>query len=133
MTSRSDDEILIRELLAQWAAATREDRKDDVLAGHAADVLIYDVLAPLRYEGAEAYRKSWEEWQPETQGDGLFELEDLAITAGADVAFASALIRCGGTAANGRTFEDLVRATFCFTKREGAWRVAHQHVSKPIG
>jgi ketosteroid isomerase-like protein len=97
-----------------------------------ADVLIYDVLAPMKYEGAEAYRRSWDEWQPETQGEGQFGLEDLSITAGSDVAFATAFIRCGGTMPDGRRFEDLVRAPFCLQNISGAWRVAHQHISKPI-
>jgi ketosteroid isomerase-like protein len=28
--------------------------------------------------------------------------------------------------------EDLVRATFCLEKSAGAWRITHQHVSKPL-
>jgi ketosteroid isomerase-like protein len=126
------NEIAIRNVLEQWAAATREGRRDDVLANHASDVLIYDVLAPMKYEGAAAYRASWGDWQPETQGEGRFDIEDLAITTGDDVAFAHAFVRCGGTFPDGRSFEDLVRATFCLRKVEGAWTVAHQHISKPI-
>jgi ketosteroid isomerase-like protein len=128
----STDLACIRDLLEAWASATRQGRKDQVLANHSADVLIFDVLAPMKYEGAEAYRRSWDEWQPETQGEGQFDLEDLSIVAGAEVAFASAFIRCGGTLPNGRKFEDLVRATFCLRKISGAWLVSHQHISKPI-
>ena len=121
----------IRELLENWAAATRQNRAADVLANHANDALIYDVLPPLRYESAAAYRKSWGDWQPATQGDGTFELVDLAINAGPTVGFAHALIRCGGTLPDGKTFEDLVRATFCLGKAQGTWMVQHQHISKP--
>jgi ketosteroid isomerase-like protein len=95
-------------------------------------VLIYDVLAPMKYEGAAAYRQSWDEWQPDTQGEGQFDLEDLSVTAGADVAFAHGFIRCGGVLPDGKRFEDLVRATFCLRKASGTWKVAHQHISKPI-
>jgi len=125
-------EVEIQALLEEWAAATRENRKNDVLKNHSDDVLIYDVLAPMKYEGAEAYRGSWDEWQPETEGEGQFALEDLSVTAGADVAFATCFIRCGGTLPNGHTFEDLVRATFCLQKPAGTWRVMHQHISKPF-
>jgi ketosteroid isomerase-like protein len=59
-------------------------------------------------------------------------LEDLSITAGADLAFATAFIRCGGTLPEGRTFEDPVRATFCLQKQSGSRVVSHQHISKPI-
>ena len=40
-------------------------------------------------------------------------------------------IRCGGTLPDGRTFQDLVRATFCLRKVNDSWVVEHQHVSKP--
>lgn len=131
-TAVESDEARIRGVLEAWASATRQDRKSDVLANHSADALIYDVLPPMKYEGTEAYRRSWDEWQPETQGEGRFDLEELAITAGVDVAFATCFIRCGGTTPDGRTFRDLVRATICLKKAGGAWTVAHQHISKPF-
>jgi ketosteroid isomerase-like protein len=130
--SDAADETDIRRVLENWASATRRGQQDDVLASHRPDVMIYDVLAPMKYEGAKAYRASWSEWQPETQNEGVFGLEDLIITAGADVAFAHAFIRCGGTMPDGHTFEDIVRATFCLTKETDGWMVAHQHISKPI-
>ncbi len=47
------DERAIQTLLDDWTRATREGRSDDVLSGHAADVVIYDVLPPLRYTSAQ--------------------------------------------------------------------------------
>jgi ketosteroid isomerase-like protein len=129
---KATDEAQVRVVLEDWAKATKEGRQDDILANHLPDVLIYDVLAPMKYEGAKAYRKSWAEWQPETQGEGKFDLEELSIVASSDVAFAHAFIRCGGTMPDGTSFEDLVRATFCLIKDGGLWKVAHQHISKPI-
>ena len=126
------DEAQVRLVLQQWATATRKGQRDHVLANHLPDVLIYDVLAPMKYEGATAYRQSWDEWQPDTQGEGQFDLQDLFVTAGVDVAFAHCFIKCGGVFPNGKTFEDLVRATFCLRKVSGSWKVAHQHISKPI-
>jgi ketosteroid isomerase-like protein len=89
------------------------------------------LLPPLKYLGAAAYRKSWGDWQPDTQGEGQFELQDLLVTADERVAFASCLIQCGGTLPSGQKFEDLVRATFCLEKLSGQWKVVHQHISKP--
>jgi ketosteroid isomerase-like protein len=126
------DEAEVRLILQQWADATRSGRRNDILANHLPDALIYDVLAPMKYEGTEAYRQSWDEWQPETQGEGQFDFEDLSVTAGANVAFAHGFIKCGGALTDGRTFEDLVRATFCLRKASGSWKVAHEHMSKPI-
>jgi ketosteroid isomerase-like protein len=126
------EESAVRDLLQEWAAATRQGRLDDVLARHRPDALIYDVLAPMKYDGAAAYRASWGDWHPETQSEGLFDWEDLQVTADADLAFAHGFIRCGGTTPDGESFADLVRATFCLQRTEGGWNVAHQHISKPI-
>jgi ketosteroid isomerase-like protein len=101
------------------------------MENHAADVLIYDVLPPLKYLGAAAYRESWDDWQPDTRGEGQFELQDLLVTAGDRVALASGLIQCGGTLLGGQKFEDLVRATFCLEMQSDEWTVVHQHISKP--
>lgn len=131
MTTTADSEV--RTVLEAWAAATRQGRRDEILKHHSAGLVIFDVLPPMKYESAESYRRSWDEWQPETQGDAAFDLEDLRITAGRDVAFAHCFIRCGGSLPDGRRFEDLVRATFGLRKVDGSWVVEHQHVSKPYG
>lgn len=127
------DEIAIRQLLDEWTRTTREVPQADVLKNHSDSVLIYDVLPPLKYESAAAYRASWDEWQPDAQGDIQFELEDLKVIAGSEVASAHSLVRCGGTLPDGKAFRDTVRATFCLRRVDGGWKVFHQHISKPFG
>ena len=129
--TRTKADCEVRNVLEEWAMATRQGRIDQVLNNHAANLVIFDVLPPMKYESAESYRSSWDEWQPQTEGEAVFDLENLTITAGDDVAFAHCFIRCGGTLPDGRTFQDLVRATFCLRKVNGSWVVEHQHVSKP--
>ena len=126
------DEQQIRKVLEQYADATREGRRDDILANHTPDVLIFDPLPPLQHDGADAYRKSWDDWWPETDGPGAFNLRDLRVTAGHDVAFAHAIIECGGTQPDGTTFRDTVRGTYCLRKIGGRWLITHQHVSMPV-
>ena len=46
-----------------------------------------DVQHQANMEQTEAYRASWDTWQPETQGDNIFEFTDLNVVAGEDVAF----------------------------------------------
>ena len=124
-------EAEVRAVLEEWAAATRQGRRDEILKHHSANLVIFDVLPPMKYDNSESYRRSWEEWQPDIKGEAFFNLENLTITAGSDVAFAHSLISCGGTLPDGRTFQDLVRATFCLRKVDDSWVVEHQHVSKP--
>jgi ketosteroid isomerase-like protein len=126
------DEAAIRTVLDQWAEATREGRQDEVLAHHQDDLVIFDVLSPLRYTSAAHYRASWGSWQPDAQGPVTFALQDLVVEAGADVGYAFGLLQCGGTLPDGATFSDTVRITFCLRQRDGEWKVAHQHVSRPM-
>jgi ketosteroid isomerase-like protein len=128
-TIEADTEV--RTVLKEWAEATRQSRRDDILKHHSENLVIFDVLPPMKYESAESYRRSWDQWQPDTQGEAEFALENLTITTGNDIAFAHSFIRCGGTLPDGRTFQDLVRATFCLRRVDGSWVVEHQHVSKP--
>jgi ketosteroid isomerase-like protein len=125
------DTDLITALLHRWADRTRRGRQNDILADHAPDAVIFDVLAPLRHMGTAAYRATWDEWQPETTGEATFQLEDLSVTAGSDVAFDFGLLRCGGTSPDGKAFAETVRATFCLTKAATGWRTTHQHISAP--
>ena len=70
----------IYEVIESWAKATRENRKADILANHSSDLVIFDVLPPMKYESAAEYRASWDDWQPETDGDAQFDIENLSIT-----------------------------------------------------
>ena len=127
-----DQQAIVR-VLDAWTRATREGRLDEVLENHDANARIFDVLPPMQYTSVAAYRASWGEWQPDTVGENEFALEDLHVTAGADVGFAHGILQCGGTLPSGKTFHDTVRATFCLIKGEDGWRVSHQHISKPFG
>jgi ketosteroid isomerase-like protein len=130
-TSTSDQES-IRQILNEWAETTRTGQLDLILANHHKDTLFYDVLPPMQYEGTEAYRRSWDEWHPDAEGEGIFELQNLSITANAGLAFAHGFILCGGAGPNGKIFSDTVRATFCLQKSDGSWKIEHQHISKPL-
>src|SRR5919106_3798475 len=91
-----DDEEQIRNLIHQWAAAVHRGDLNGVLADHSDDIVMFDVPPPYEgVRGIDAYRETWPpffEWQ--VRG-ASFEIVSLEITAGADVAYAHALLRCG--------------------------------------
>jgi ketosteroid isomerase-like protein len=60
-----------------------------------------------------------------------FDSHDVKITAGKDVAFATAIGRCAGVARNGRQEKLEFRLTMGFRKIEGSWRIMHEHHSLP--
>jgi ketosteroid isomerase-like protein len=128
MTNELTNEDQIRQLLNDWARTTREGDDDAVLSNHSPDLLIFDVLAPLQYKGADEYRKSWGDWRPTEQVEVLFEMHELGITAGETIAFAHCLIECGQ-----KPNSDWIRMTFCLRKTDGKWMITHQHGSMPVG
>ena len=46
------EENQIKVLLEAWAKATRQNRQDKILEIHKSDLVIFDVLPPLKYESA---------------------------------------------------------------------------------
>jgi uncharacterized protein (TIGR02246 family) len=128
--SMSDDEQQIRSLIERWAAAVRAGDIDGVLADHADDIVMFDVPPPHDgVRGIDAYRKTWPpffEWQ--RQG-ASFDILSLDITAGDDVAFAYALLRCGTPQDLAEHPENRLRLTLGLRKEDGRWVVAHEHHS----
>ena len=92
----ADDVAEIRGLIDTWARAVHGGDLDTVLARHSGDIVMFDVPPPHQgIRGLAAYRDTWPpffEWQ---RKGAVFEIESLDVTAGADVAFAYALLRCG--------------------------------------
>jgi uncharacterized protein (TIGR02246 family) len=128
--SMSDDEQQIRSLIERWAAAVHAGDINGVLADHADDIVMFDVPPPHDgVRGIDAYRKTWPpffEWQ--RQG-ASFDILSLDITAGDDVAFAYALLRCGTPQDLAEHPENRLRLTLGLRKEDGRWVVAHEHHS----
>jgi uncharacterized protein (TIGR02246 family) len=124
------DEQQIRDLIQRWAVARHDGDMATVLADHAPNIVMFDVPPPERgVRGLDAYRDTWPgffEWQ--TSG-AVFEIESLDVTAGADVAFAFALLRCGTPADFERDPEHLLRLTIGLHKVDDRWVVTHEHHS----
>ncbi|WP_233531900.1 SgcJ/EcaC family oxidoreductase [Antrihabitans sp. YC2-6] len=127
---RNPDEQQISDLVENWAAAVHRGDLDLVVAHHTDDIVMFDVPPPhAGVRGIDAYRAVWPdffEWQ--AQGSS-FEIESLEVTAGADVAFAFALLRCGTAEDFALRPDARLRLTLGLRKQDGAWTVAHEHHS----
>ena len=66
------------------------------------------------------------------EGPLEYDVRDLTITVGADVAFGYALARISGTLKDGGRAAYWVRWTTCLQKIDGNWLVTHDHVSVPL-
>jgi uncharacterized protein (TIGR02246 family) len=125
------DEAVISELVENWARAVRAKDLDGILANHSTDMLMFDVPPPVQSRGIEAYRKTWDLFFSWSDDPVVFDIKDIDITAGTDVAFVAALMRCAGMEKNGERIELEFRLTIGLRKIDGQWMVLHEHHSIP--
>jgi uncharacterized protein (TIGR02246 family) len=134
MTSeRRVDESAIRALIESWARAVHAGDLDGVLADHSEDIQMFDVPPPNEVRGIEAYRKTWPPFFDWQRRGASFEIVSLDVTAGDDVAFATALLRCGTEEELAKDPDNRLRLTVGLRKENGRWVVSHEHHSFPAG
>jgi uncharacterized protein (TIGR02246 family) len=127
----SADEVAVRDLIEAWADAVRRKDHAGILRSHAADFVMFDVPPPFKSVGLDAYRKSWDLFFARSSDPVRFEIQEMDVTAGADVAFAFASMRCEGPGADGKSEALPFRLTIALRKVDGRWMIAHQHHSVP--
>jgi ketosteroid isomerase-like protein len=128
------DEAKIKALEAQFAAAFNAKDVDAIMKVYVPgkDLFVFDVTPPRQYVGADAYRKDWTELFAMFNGPVKFEISDLAITAGNDIAFSHSIQHVSGTDAKGQPIDFIVRVTDGYRKINGRWLVTQEHVSVPV-
>jgi uncharacterized protein (TIGR02246 family) len=127
----SEDEKQIRELIERWAKAVQAMHLDDVLADHTDDIVMFDVPPPNEVRGKEAYRETWLPFFNWLRQGAVFEIVSLDVTAGRNVAFAHALLRCGTHEEFKKDPNNRLRLTIGLRKQDGRWTIAHEHHSFP--
>jgi uncharacterized protein (TIGR02246 family) len=126
----ASDETALRALIARWAKAVRAQDMAGIRADHAPDLLMFDVPPPFLSRGLEAYMATWKTFFDNSVKPVEFDFHDVAVTAGADVAFATAIGRCGDLS-SGKLERLEFRLTMGFRKIGGKWCITHEHHSLP--
>jgi uncharacterized protein (TIGR02246 family) len=124
----------IRELMAAREVAMSARDAETLGAHYAPDVVAFTLAPPLVHRGAEvsgvAARKAWFET---FEGPIEYEIRDLEITIGGDIAYSHALNRMSTTPKGSPAgFELWFRSTVCFRREDGEWRISHVHDSTPF-
>src|SRR4030095_8059103 len=120
-TDHTSDEANIRQRITEWADAIRAMDLDSVMPIYAPDVVSFDLDGTLRYVGTDAKRARWGMVFAMFQRPIAYEVRDLTLTIGDDVAFGHSLNRITGTLKNGKTTGFWLRWTMCFRKIDGSW------------
>ena len=133
MPEETPDEIAIRTRIQSWAAAVRRHDLAEILAFHEESLVMFDVPPPFQSRGLAEYRETWDLFFRYHEPSQAFDIEELSITAGGEVAFAVAILRCGSNTGQGLPQPGgfLFRLTMGLRKLGGQWWIAHEHHSVP--
>src|ERR1700716_414551 len=85
----------IKAIIDAWADAVRRHDLSGILAHHEHDIVMFDVPPPLQSRGMDEHKKTWDLFFRYHTPSQAFDIEELAITAGENVAFVVAIMRCG--------------------------------------
>lgn len=128
-TSARDD---VKARLDSWVKAVIAGDVNNIMSHYASDLLSFDAISQLRFQGADAYRKHWEACMAMCPGPMVFEPLELRIEAENSIAFAYALIRCGMKDKDGQEKASWMRMTSCLRKAGAEWMIVHEHFSAPF-
>ncbi len=120
----------IEQLIRTWADAVHSGDLDTVLADHADDIVMFDVPPPHDgVRGIEEYRDTWPPFFGWQASGASFEIVELDVTEGEDVAFAWALLKCGTREELAEEPRRRLRLTVGLRKQGDRWVVTHEHHS----
>jgi len=129
----ASDTAELTELVAAYSAAIGAKDARAVVGFYAPDVVAYDLAPPLRTRGREVRDPaSLQQWFDAWEGAIGNESRELEIAAGDGVAYACALRHLTGKKKDGETIDLWFRATACFKRDAGTWKITHVHDSVPF-
>jgi uncharacterized protein (TIGR02246 family) len=124
----------IEALFANWQKAFEAKDVNGVMAIYApgATLTAFDVVGPLQFKGADAYRKDYADFFAQFKGPIRVADPDMQIVAGNNVGVAYGVERLTGTLTNGTSVDMWLRYTEGLERIDGQWRVIHEHISVPV-
>lgn len=120
----------IRAAIGHWAEALRQKDAGRVLSHGTANCLVFSLAPPLKASDADA--EGLELWFSTWKGPLGYRLQDLEISSGGDVAFATALAHLSGEKQDGAKISLWYRLTLGLKRTDKRWKIAHQHESVPF-
>lgn len=128
-TSSQEAEILA--VLETCSRANREKNAGLFGAQFASDAAIFNLAPPLLHRGVNLEEKqAWfDSWSTPVE----IEPCDFEVTVSGDLAVCHGYLRLSGTKKGPEgTVSFWMRETLCLERRDGAWKIVHEHTSVPF-
>jgi ketosteroid isomerase-like protein len=119
-------------LVDRFTAAFRAKDVELIMSVFATEVVSFDLVPPLRCVGAEAFQKHWERTFASYSGPIAYDIHDLDVMVGGDIAVTHSLNCKRGTLTNGHASEQWLRWTTALRRFADSWLIVHEHVSVPM-
>ncbi|GAA0944496.1 YybH family protein [Virgisporangium aurantiacum] len=131
-TQHDVDEAEIRQQIDTIVDGLRTRDLDALKQPYSTGVVSFDVEPPLQHVGIDAKLRNWANVFA-VFDDVSYEVRDLTLTVGGEVAFGHAFARLSGTSKDGTAIPGMwVRVTYCLRKIDGRWLITHDQVSVPL-
>ena len=124
------DQAAIRAILGDRTNAHFGKVADLALKHFASDAVTYDLAPPLQYVGAD--RAALQAWFDTWDGPIGTAFGELEVEVSGDLAVARGLSHMMGAKKDGEQVDLWMRRTVVFGRRDGAWKITHQHTSVPF-
>lgn len=130
----AQDQTDIKALEDGFSAAFKAKDVNAIMSFYTPDasMVVFDVITPLQYTGADAYKKDWQEFFAMYPGPADISITNLDVTTGGTIAYSHSIQHSTATGKDGKKTEITVRVTDGYKKVNGHWLIAHEHVSIPV-
>jgi PhnB protein len=103
------------------------------VAHYAPEFVSFTLAPPLRYAGdVVGARAGMEDWFRTWDGPIGYDIGELVIEAGGDVAFCHGLTHMTGTKTDGAQVDLWFRSTAGLRRTAAGWQITHEHESTPF-
>lgn len=132
--AQPNDLTQIRALEDRFANAFKAKDVDGIMANyeHSASLVVFDVVPRREYLGWDAYEKDWEEFFAPIEAITSFEIKDLTVNVGRNLAYSYSFQHHTAKTKAGGLHNVMVRVTDVYRKSGGRWLIVQEHVSVPV-
>ncbi len=126
------NEAEIHQWLDTWQKDFNAGDVNALMTLYSQDVLAFDIIPPIQYDGKAAYQKDWVDFFAPFQLPLQSEIRDVRITTSGDVGFITMLFNFSATPKSGSKTTNWIRVTAGLRKVDGKWLDVHDHASIPV-
>ncbi|MFF0341498.1 YybH family protein [Kribbella sp. NPDC004875] len=130
-TQNATAEADIRERVDALVTAVRTGDLETLKTIFAPDIVSFDIQPPLRHLGAATKMGNWEQVFTAFQIPLEYEVRDLTVLVGGNLAVVYAVNHMNAALATGGKIDYWLRWTAAWRKLDGHWMIVHDQVSVP--